>query len=212
MRKISFFSGLFGVLGLFTAVLGLVLALSNIDASPVLVEQPKAAREQVETMLDALCEADYDTVSACLYGEPKLGLDREAVDPVGQMLYQALVESFSYEMVGDFHATDSGVSLNVVISALDLDSVTVSLRDRARARLEQRIDEAEDPSEVYGEDHEIREEFVMEALHQAARDALAEDATRTTWELSLNLIYENGKWWIMPENTLLQAISGGILK
>lgn len=211
MRKTSIISGLFGVLGLCTAVLGLVLALTNMNASPVLVEQPKAARERVETMLEALCQADYATVSESLYGEPNLGLDREAVDPVGQLLYQALVESFTYEMVGDFHATDSGVSLDVVITALDLDSVTASLRDRAQAILEQRIEEAEDMYEIYGEDHEIREEFVMDALYRAAEDALKLDAKQANWELTLNLIYEDGKWWVMPENTLLQALSGGIL-
>lgn len=211
MRKMGFFSVLFGLLGLFAAGAGIFLALTNRDAGPVLVEQPQAARARVQTMLDALCEGDWDTVSSSLYGTPDLGLDRDAADPVGQLFRQAVEDSYTYELAEDFHATDSGVSLDVVITALDLDCVTVNLRDRAQAKLEQRIREADDPDEVYDENNEFREEFVMGALYDAALEALEQDAQTISWEITLNLIYQNDRWWIMPEQTLLEAISGGIL-
>lgn len=211
-RKIGFCSGLFGLLALCLTVGGIWLALHNRNAGPVLVGQPEAARNQVQTMLDALCAGEYDTVSGCLYGTPDLGMEGEAADPVGQLFWEALGESFSYEIPGDFHATDSGVSLDVTITALDIDSVTVNLRQRAQTLLEQRIGEAENTSEIYDENNEYKEEFVMGALYDAARDALAEDAGYITWDLTLNLIHENGRWWVMPEARLLQALSGGILK
>lgn len=211
-REIGFFSGIFGLVGLVIAVGGVCLALSNRDTGPVLKEQPEAAQNQVVTMLDALCAGEYETVSACLYGNPALGMDREAQDEVGKLFWDALAESFSYEICSDFHATDSGVAMDIMISAMDIDSVTANLRQRAQTLLEQRIDEAEDISEIYDENNDYREEFVMAALYDAARDALAEDAEDISWEITLNLIYEDGQWWIMPESTLLQAISGGILK
>lgn len=210
-RKIGFFSGLFGILGGAFTALGICLALLNMNASPVLVEQPEAARNQVNTMLEALCAGDYDTVSACLYGNPGLGMDREPEDEVGRMFWEALEESFSYEILGDFYATDSGVALDVKISAMDLSSVTENLRQRARTLLEERIAQAEDTSEIYDENNEYREDFVMGALHDAARAALEEDAREISWELTLNLIYENGQWWVMPDSGLLKALSGGIL-
>lgn len=210
-RKIGFFSGLFGILGVGFATLGICLALINMNASPVLVRQPEAARIQVNTMLDALCEGDYDAVSACLHGNPNLGMDREPEDEVGRMFWEALCESFAYEIPGDFYATDSGVALDVKISALDLNSVTGNLRQRAQDLLELRIAQAEDTSDIYDENNEYREEFVMDTLHDAARDALEEDAREITWELTLNLLYENGQWWIMPDSGLLKALSGGIL-
>ena len=210
-RKTGFFSGVYGALGAFLAAVCVLLALMNKNASPVLLKQPQAAMDQVSTMMDALCAGDYDAVSRCLYGRPDLGIDREAEDPVGALFWDALEESFSYEILGQFHATDSGVALNATITALDLDSVTVNLRDRARRIMEQRIEEAEDPDELYDENNEYREDFVMDALYEAAREALEQDARQITWELTLNLIYENGQWWIMPEQRLLGAISGGIL-
>ena len=212
MNKIRFFSVIFGLLGICAAVLGIYLALDNMDASPVLVEQPQEAKHQVVTMLDALCGQDYETVSASLYGTPDLGLSREAQDDVGKFIWEAFAESVRYELVGEFYATDSGVAQNVVISGMELGSVTENLKDRSQSLLEQRVAEAEDPDEVYDENNEYREAFVMDVLEDAAREALEEDAREVTWEITLNLVYENGQWWIMPESTLLEAISGGILK
>lgn len=211
-RKIGFFSGLFGLIGAVLTVACVYLALENIHASPVLVQQPKAAMDQVQTMMDALCAGEYDTVSGCLYGQPNLGIDREAEDPVGKLFWDALAESFSYELGEEFHATDSGVALDVKISAMDLSSVTANLRQRAREKMELRIEQAEDTDEIYDENYDYREEFVLEALYDAAQDALAQDARQVSWELTLNLVYENGRWWIMPEQELLRAVSGGILK
>ena len=210
-RKTGLISGFFGLLGISFAILGIFLALTNTNSEPVLVEQPQAAMNQVQTMLDALCEGDYDTVSGCLYGTPDLGLDRVPQDAVGQLFWQALAGSYSYELQGDFHATESGVSVNATIQALDLNSVTANLRQRAQDILEEKIEQAENTSEIYDSNNEYREDFVMGALYDAALVALEEDAATTSWDMTLNLIYKDGQWWITPDEALLQAISGGVL-
>lgn len=210
-RKVGFFSALFGILAMVLTVSAVMLALSNREASPILAKQPEAARVQVQTMLDALCSGEYDTVSSCLYGTPDLGMGGQAADPVGQIFWEAMGDSFHYKLAEDFHATDSGVSLDVTISVLDLSAATANLRQRAQALLEQRIAQAEDTDEIYDANNEYREDFVMNALYDAAREALAQDAAYISWDLTLNLIYENGQWWIMPEQDLLKALSGGIL-
>ena len=210
-RKIGFLSAFFGILGGLLAMVGILLALSNRETSPILARQPEAAGLRVQTMMEALTEGDFETVSSCLYGTPDLGMEGQAAEAVGQLFWDALGDSFTYEILGDFHATDSGVALDVSISALDLSSVTVNLRERAQEMLEKHIEEAEDPSDVYDENNDYREDFVMNALLAAAREALAQDAKTVTWNLTLNLIYENGQWWIMPEQDLLKALTGGIL-
>lgn len=211
-RQIGFFSVAYGLLAAILVLGCIGLALWNANASPVLVQQPQSAMTQVQTMLDALCAGEYETVSACLYGQPNLGLDRKTEDPVGKLFWDALEESFAYEMGDAFHATDSGVALDVSLSALDINSVTLNLRERAQGLMEDRIAQAEETDDIYDENNEYREEFVMDSLYRAAQDALDEDSQLVTWNLTLNLVYENGQWWIMPEQDLLRAISGGILK
>lgn len=211
MRKVRLFSAIFGILGVCFATMGVYLALRFMNVGPILLEQPDAAREQVVSMMDALAQGDYETVSASLYGTPDLGLDREAEDEVGQLFWEAYRQSITCELVGSFYATESGVAHNVVIRSMELDSVTENLKERSQELLEERVEAAEDLSEIYDENYEYREDFVMAVLRDAAQEALTEDAEYITWEVTLNLIYENGQWWIMPEDALLEAISGGIL-
>ena len=134
------------------------------------------------------------------------------LNETGALLWEALEESRSYEMTSECYATDTGLAWDVKLECLDLTSVTSVLRERSQALLELRVAESEDISEVYDENNEYREEFVMDVLYDAAQQALEQDARNTTYSFTLNLVYANGEWWIMPEATLMEAVSGGILK
>ena len=202
---------LFAVAAVLSAATGFYLSFANMDAKPVLVERPESAEQRVHMLMDAVCENDYATVSSLLYGTPELGMDRDAADAVGVLFWEALEDSRSCELTGECYATDQGLAWDAQLTCLDLNSVTVNLRQRAQTLLEQRVAEAENTSEVYDENNEYREEFVMEVLYDAAQEALKEDARTVTYSFTLNLVYANGQWWIMPESALMEAISGGIL-
>lgn len=204
-------SGVFLALALCTAVLGVGLSFRSIGAAPVLVGQPVEARAQAVAVMDAICGGDYATAGSLLYGKPELGIDREPADAVGKLLWQAYVDSMEYELSGDCFATDRGVAQKVRFTCLELNSVTDGLGERAKTLLAQRVAQAEDISEIYDENMEYREDFVMQVLHDAAVQALQENAKTKTVELTLNMVYDR-QWWIKPEAELLEAISGGIGK
>ena len=212
MKLSKVMGALFGAAGVCAAVLCVSLAFQKMDASPVLVEQPESAREQVAVLMEAVSNNDYAAASAVLQGNPVFGADREPADAVSGMIWDAFVESVSYELVGELYATDSGVAQNITITALDMNSVTVNLKERSETLLEQRVEEAEDPDEVYDENNEYREEFVMQVLYDAAEQALKEDAKLVTSEVAIYMTYENGQWWIVADSALLSAITGGVLK
>ena len=46
-RKIGFFSAVFGLLGIAIAVGGVLIAMTNREAGPVLKEQPEAAPSRI---------------------------------------------------------------------------------------------------------------------------------------------------------------------
>lgn len=212
MKLSKVMGALFGAAGVCAAVLCVSLAFQKMDASPVLVEQPESAREQVAVLMEAVSNNDYAAASAVLQGNPVFGADREPADAVSGLIWDAFVESVSYELVGDLYATDSGVAQNITITALDMNSVTVNLKERSETLLEQRVEEAEDPDEVYDENNEYREDFVMQVLYDAAEQALKEDAKLVTSEVAIYMTYENGQWWIVADSALLSAITGGVLK
>lgn len=204
-------SVIFIIVGILAAAAAVYLGMSYKDADPVLLAPPEDAKLQVIGMMDAVCEGDFASASTYMQGQPDLGVDREATDPVGVLIWNAFCDSMSYELVGECYGTEEGLAQDLTISCIDITSVTAVLKDRSQALLEQRVEEAEDLDEVYDENLQYREDFVMSVLYDAAAAALAEDATTMTAELTVNMIYQNETWWIIADRNLLDAISGGIL-
>lgn len=201
----------FAIVGIAAAVAAVSLSLSYKNANPMLLVPPEEAQHQVTGLMDAVCAGDYSTASTYLQGQPNLGVDREPTDAVGVLIWEALCDSMQYELVGECYATEDGLAQNVVFSCIDVTSVTATLKDRSQTLLEQRVEEAEDLEEVYDEDLQYREDFVMDVLYDAATATLKEDAQTITAELTVNMAYQNGQWWIIADKALLDAISGGVL-
>ena len=212
MKLSKIMAALFGVAGVCAAGLCITLAFQKMDASPVLVEQPESARAQVEVLMEAVSNNDYVTASTVIQGNPVFGADRAPADAVSGLIWDAFVESVSYELVGELYATDSGVAQNITVTTLDMGSVTANLKERSEKLLERRVKAAEDPDEVYDENNEYREDFVMQVLYDATVQALNQDAKTVTSDVTINMIYENGQWWIVSDPALLSAITGGVLK
>lgn len=191
------------------AALTVTLSLGNLRADPILVQVPQAAQECAQSVMDSLCTGDYSQAESQLYGTPSLGLDRAPADEVGRMIWKAYTDSLEYTFDGEFYATDTGIGRNVVVTALDLTSVTSTLKQRSQALLEHRVAIAQDVSQIYDENNEYREDFVMNVLFDAAYQSLQEDAQVKSQAVALNLVYKQGKWWVVPDAALFAAISGG---
>jgi len=211
MKIKKFFSVIFALLGIAVAAAAVFLALSFREAKPVLLSPPLLAKSQAVSLMNEICAGDFESASQRLLGTPDLGVDREAAEEVGVMIWEAYLESLSYDMVGTCYATDDGLAQNVVLTCLDVTSVTANLQQRAQALLEERVAAAENTTEIYDDNYEYREEFVMKVLRDAMEEALVEDAAEMTVELTLNMVYRDGQWWVVADSALLDAISGGVL-
>ena len=53
--------------------------------------------------------------------------------------------------------------------------------------------------------------MVLAVLYEAATQILEENTECVTVELVVNLRYENGRWWIVPDDELIDAIFCGCL-
>ena len=104
--------------------------------------------------------------------------------------------------------TDAGLTRKATVTALDVAKVIQSLPQRAEALLEVQTKTEEDPEESDDGQNADREELVNQALLEAARQALDESAETVTRDVTLNLIYRDGAWWVVPDQALLQIISG----
>ena len=203
---------LFILAGIVAAGFTVQITKNNLDSIPVLLAPVEEAENQARALMDAVAKGDYAAAEKLILGNPKLGVDRDPADAVGVLIWEAFVESYSYEMVGDCFATDSGIAQNVKVSFLDINSVTENLRERSQVLLETRVAEAEDVDEIYDENNDYKEQFVMEVLKDAVTDALKEDALMTGTEFTMNLVYRDGNWVVVSDSDLLAAISGNVVK
>jgi len=212
MKISKLFAGLFGILGLAVAGFTVMLALNCRSADPILLVPPETAQERTVAAMDAVCRGEYEAAAEMILGNPSFGMEGTPEDPVEALVWDLFGKSFSYSLEGPCYATEDGLAQRLTVSYLDLNSVTQNLRSRTRKLMEDRIAAAEDMSEIYNENNEFLESFVLQALRDAAEQAAKEDVAFVTVEVTANMIWRDGQWWLLPDPQLLSALSGGIVK
>lgn len=212
MKNFRVFSAVFVFLFLQIAAVALLICFSPISRQPILLTPSQEASLRTEAMLDAVCQGDYAAAEDFLLGQPSLGVDRPAAEEAGVLFWDAFVESLSYELQGPCFATDSGLAQSVSITYLDIDATASSLRQRSEGLLEELVSNSENTDDIYDENNNYREDVVMQVLRTAVENALAEDAAYQTVTVTVNMIHRDGQWWIVPDDALLGAISGGIIR
>lgn len=205
------FSAAFLLVGIAAGYLAIHISREYPTAKPILLSPPKAAIGQVTDMMDAVCDGDYAKASTYLLGSPSLGVAEPSDNPLAVLLWDAFLDSTEFSLVGDCYTTEVGLAQSISFTYLDPASVTVNLQERSQKLLNQRVEEAEDVSEIYDENNEYKEAVVMEVLNDATQEALREDAKLVTVTLTVNLKYQDGTWWVVADDALLDAFSGGIL-
>lgn len=204
------FGILFGIASILVATFTVAISFENMDALPQLIGPAEEAQGVVKDVMEALDGRRYTEAASYMVGVPDLGMDEEPEDEVGKLFWNAYLESFTYEIVGDCYVTEDGLAQQVKITTMDLDQATAPLREKSQALLEQRVKDAENTSDIYDENGEYREDFVMAVLHDTAVSVLEQEQATKTAELILNLKYRDGRWQVVFDDAFLKALIGGI--
>lgn len=208
MKGGKIFSWLFGLLGICLMVFTAVLCFASLNAAPKVVQLPEQARLCAEEFVDAVSHGDFEEVQSRLLGQPELGLDREPEGGVSKLIWDAFVDSLSGTLHRGPYATDMGPAWDMTVSYLDISSVTECLDERAEELLAQR--QTQSGEDLLDENGQYPEALVQEVLLEAARLALEEDGNMVTRELTLNLVFQDGQWWVAGDKALLEVLSGGL--
>lgn len=212
MKISKFFSGLFGLAGICVAISALWLSAYALDAEPAIVTAPESALEQVEHMMDSFCDGDYAAASGYLYGTPDLGADRDAADEIGVMIWEAFESSMEWELVGACYATDSGLAQNITVTTVDISAITDYIEANARSRIEEKAKATEDYDEVFDENDEYRDSFISGVLSEVTQAAIQAANAHITTDVTLHLVWSQEQWWVVSNDSLIRAVSGGIAK
>lgn len=211
MKNAKLLSTVFALLGAILIVGTVALSFLSLNAPAQLVTVSEDAQQCTQDFMEALCQKDLTAAGDLMLGQSSLDANLEPSSELGSLLWDAYRDSLSYEFTGECYATDTGLARNVKITALDIPAVMATLKERSDTLLAQAV-EASSSEEVYDKKSTYREDFVMEVLLDGATAILAESYASTSWEIPLNLIYQNGQWWILPDQALMNVISGGMGK
>ena len=160
--------------------------------------------------MERICAGDYAGASDFLYGTPSLGDDAQRQTPASQLIWDAFLSSLSSRPQGDCYADENGLAQDYILSGLDIPSLVAKLKEAVPTVLEAQVDAAENFAQVYDDNWQYREEFAQSVLEETARQVTAGIAPEER-QITLRLAFEDGQWWVVPDQQLITAISGGIL-
>lgn len=198
------------------AVVGTVLLLSSIGVSFFALSKPtkavkpaQGANDCAQEMLNALDSGDLAGAAAFFYGTPDLGLNREPETAEGQALWNAYRGSIEVTTDGGCYGEGTNIFQTAQVTHIDIPQTLAGLDRRAEALLKAELEAEEDPADALGEDGQIPQ-AQKDELRTAAFEAALEDPKTVTAQITFQLIEEDGQWWILPDQALLDILAGGL--
>ena len=203
------------ILSAFFAVMAVALIAATAagyayfhQTPPMIQTSQEDAEVRTELLMEALCKADYAAAGESLYGSPELQWDPEAASELGALLWEAYSGSMTYEFSGPCYATGDGRFRDVTVTVLDIPALCQKVGERFQALMEPYLVEVEYGSEAFDENGVLRQEFSEGKLRKAVEQVLLLRNSYASHQITLELVYQNGQWWVMPKQNLIDIVAG----
>lgn len=208
MKIARFFACVFGFAGMVLLVGSMGFLLLNRNAQVRIRELPQEAVAVSENFAQALNDGDLEGAAQLMYGQPDLGVGNVPANPESALIWEQFRGSISFGYTGSCYVEQNGLARQGSVTTLDVSGITEKLPERAKSLMDQRIAAAQSLEEIYDDRNQFREELVAEILGEALQQALTQDGKTVTREVTVKLVNRDGGWWVVPDQALLQALSG----
>lgn len=198
------------VIAIILAGTGLSLCVLGLDIGTVFARPEGDPRETVTTFFDSLLSRDYPAAYACLGNYAGLGVENAPAEEDARLMYDALLDSYSYSLRGDCVTDKMQAHQTVTFRYLNLNAVKKAAAGEVNPILE-KIVSTRTRSEVYDEDGNYLPAVTDEVYLTAIRKVL-EDPTQfyTSADISVTLEYRNDSWMIQADDGMMTPLSGGV--
>ena len=187
----------------------MLLAVMGSSVGTIYAKPSGDPRASTDEFFDALVTGDYDTAYGLMKDYSDLGLASEPSSEAGKLIYDALRQSYHYELIGQCNVSMLQATQRVSLRYLDIDAVTSQLDELTAKKLKILVQTREHDQVYDAEDNylpEVTQEAYIQALEQALKDARS---CYTTVEFDMTLEYKGGKWLVVAAPEMLTALSGG---
>ena len=205
-RKINF---LWGLLAVVFAAAGFCACILGFSVGTLITVADGDPQQTVDSFFSSIVSGNYEAAYQCLDDYADLGLGAEPTDEVSRRLYDVLIKSYAYELVGECKEDGLTATQQVNFRYFDMTGISADLEHEANSYIETIV--AERPrSELYdAQDHYLSS--VTDEVYDHAIDTVlshTEDYYKTVL-LDVELQYTNGTWSLSTSRSMLNALAGG---
>lgn len=192
-------------------IVATVIGYAGFQHHPAMIlTSLQGADARSETLMEAICSKDYAAAGESLQGKPALQWDQETATQLSTQLWTAYADSVSYEFSGPCYATASGIFRDVTVTALDVPALGPKIQERFSQLLKPYLLVSRYDSEINDENGNLRPEFTAKLLQQAVEQTLQQDSASTEYRITLELVFQNGRWWVVPAQPVIDLIAGAM--
>lgn len=208
MKVARFFAVIFAVLGSLLLVGSMGFLLLSRNAQVRVLEVPQEAVACSESFAQVLNGGDPAAAAELIYGQPDLGLVWTGSDPEAAMVWAAFTSRISFSYTGKCYVVDNGFARDASITTLDVTESIRKLPEYTQDMINQKIASVTELEEIYDEEGRFHQELADQILQNALNQTLTQDVQTVSRDVTVKLVNREGKWWIVPDQALLQALSG----
>lgn len=190
------------------AVTAMLLGVVGMSQGTVYARPDGDPQAVAAEFFDALKAADYDHAYGLLRGRSDLGLEDRPQSEAGQIVFDALRQSYDYELLGSCAVDKLQGVQRVKLRYLDLTAIQDSVREETIDELE-KIVQSRSHSQVYDKNEQYLPEVANEAYLKAVETVMGEaEKYYAEAEFDLSLSYADGRWQIVEAPAMLKALNG----
>ena len=202
-------SAVFAVAGTVLLIGSVVMSFVALGRPTTALEPTREANDVARSVLSALDHGDLSKVGTYFYGAPALGLDREPATAEGKQIWNAYRDSITVTADEGCCAEGTTIYQTAQVTVLDMVEALSRLDEEAAALLNQKVETAEDPAALLDENGEVPQTLKDELRVQALTQVLA-DAKTVTTQITFQLMEQDGQWWAVPDQAMLDVLSGAV--
>ncbi len=187
-------------------------ALTAPTRDTLMVDLDPEAEDTARALMESIGCGDLEKAGAYILGTPQFTVPDRNQETVESLLWQYYYDHLSYTLDGNLYPGKRGLSQDVTVTLPDLKALTERMGELAPELLTERIEAADSMEEVYDDQGGYRQDVTDRVILEAAKKALETPVETSQESLTLQLCYVNGQWWVRPDQSLLDVLSGGMEK
>lgn len=197
------------ILAILLSGLALMVCVVGYSFGTLYTKPDGDPKETVERFYSSLESGDYQTAYSCLSDYTGLGLENEPADENGKLVYQALRDSYSHNVMGGATVNKLSAFVPVRFRYLRVRDTETGIEEEVNKIIEKVVEE-----NPHNKVYDANDKYLPEVTEKAYSDALKTVMRKvsnfyTTEQFNIELEYKDGQWYIVTSPEMLNAIIGG---